>query len=193
VSILEFPIPRFCGKYRATMRKKIHLFLTLGVLLVACSPLAVTPEPSLLNTPSAVPATASTPTLAPDPTDSPTPVFSSSPYNDGMAARRNGDYARAIAAFQLVQNSNPGPDLAQEAQYRLGEAYWLNNDDTRAINTLGAYLKANPSGAHALKHSISLQIRTERQRTMLMRSHSTKRIATNPQPWSAIPTPRLPM
>jgi len=48
-----------------------------------------------------------------------------------------------------VLNSQPTNDLAQEAQYRLGEAYWLNNDDARAISTLSAYLQANPNGAHA--------------------------------------------
>jgi soluble lytic murein transglycosylase len=131
------------------MRKKIQLFLTLGVLLVACSPLTVTPEPSTpLITPSA-PSPIETPTIAPDPTELPTPVFSSSPYNDGIAARRNGDYGRAVAAFQLVLNANPSPELAQEAQYRLGEAYWLSNDDARAITALSAYLKVAPNGAHA--------------------------------------------
>lgn len=66
-----------------------------------------------------------------------------------MTARRNGDYARAIAAFQLVLTANPAADLLQETQYRLAEAYWLNNDDTRTITLLTAYLQANPNGAHA--------------------------------------------
>ena len=66
-----------------------------------------------------------------------------------MAARRNGDYARAVAAFQVTLNSKPSADLQQEAQYRLGEAYWLNNDDAKAVTALNAYLQLNANGAHA--------------------------------------------
>jgi soluble lytic murein transglycosylase len=63
-----------------------------------------------------------------------------------MIARRNGDYRRAIAAFQRVLDSKPVVDLEREARYRLGEAYWLYNDDARAINTLLAYVQGNPDG-----------------------------------------------
>jgi soluble lytic murein transglycosylase len=66
-----------------------------------------------------------------------------------MAARRNGDYARAVAAFQVTLNSKPSADLQQETQYRLGEAYWLNNDDASAVKALTAYLQLNANGAHA--------------------------------------------
>jgi soluble lytic murein transglycosylase len=112
--------------------------------MTACSTVS-TPEPA---TPTPIPTVVDTPTPTPEPTDTPTPVFSSNPYNDGMTARRNGDYARAIAAFQLVLNSKPAADLAQESQYRLGEAYWLNNEDAKSITTWNAYLQANPQGAH---------------------------------------------
>ena len=105
------------------MQQKIWLFLVLGVLLTAC---ATNPSPPPL--PTATPTPVDTPT--PEPADTPTPVFSSNPFNDGMAARRNGDYARAVAAFQLVLKSNPAADpstsagqvLAQETQYRVREA-----------------------------------------------------------------------
>lgn len=66
-----------------------------------------------------------------------------------MIARRNGDYARAATAFQLVLNANPAPDLASEAQFRLGEAYWLRTDFARAIAVLNAYLQSYPNGTHA--------------------------------------------
>lgn len=129
------------------MPNRILFFLTLGVFLVACSSFAVAPTPDPTHIPVQTVYVVATST--PEPTEEPTPVFSSNPYNDGMIARRNGDYARAIAAFRAVLNSQPANDLAQEAQYRLGEAYWLNNDDPRAINILSAYLQANPTGAHA--------------------------------------------
>lgn len=117
--------------------------LALGVLLVACSTFSAPEQP----TPTLTPAV--TPTPTPEPADTPTPAFGSDPYKEGMIARRNGDYARALGAFQATLNANPAPDLAQEAQYRLGEAYWLHNDDVRAINALNAYLQGNPNGAHA--------------------------------------------
>ena len=123
------------------MKNRIWFVLALGIVLAACSSFSSSPTPT--------PPPVDTPTPTPAPVDTPTPAFSSNPYNDGMTARRDGDYARAIAAFQFTLNSNPAPDLAAEAQYRLGEAYWLNNDDARAVAALNTYLQANPTGAHA--------------------------------------------
>lgn len=122
------------------MRLKISL-LALTVLLAACS--------SSSSLASPVSELALTPTPSPEPSPTPTPAFSSNPLNDGMVARRNGDYGRAVTAFQLVLNSDPSTDLAQEAQFRLGEAYWLNNDDANAVSTLNAFLQAYPGGGHA--------------------------------------------
>jgi soluble lytic murein transglycosylase len=124
------------------MRKKILLVLALGALGVACS------SPFALPTPVTTPTRAApleTPT--PEFDELPTPVFSSDPFNDGMIARRNGDYRRAIAAFQRVLDTRPAPDLEREARYRLGEAYWLYGDSARTINTLLAYIQGNPDGA----------------------------------------------
>ena len=129
------------------MQTKKLLILLLGVLLTACSPVIAQPSPEPTALPS--PTLPDTPTSTPEPTDIPTPVFSSNPYTDGMTARRNGDYARALAAFQLVLKSNPAPDLLQESQYRLAEAYWLSNDDTRAISLLTAFLQTYANAAHA--------------------------------------------
>ena len=125
------------------MQKPILFFLTLGVLLVACSTTPIEPTPP----PPPIALSTPTPPPEPEPTEAPTPAFSSDPFNEGLAARRNGNYPRALAAFQLVLNSNPAPDLRQEAQYRLAEATWLSNDDTRAIPLLLAYLQAYPNGA----------------------------------------------
>ncbi|MCX7840211.1 MAG: tetratricopeptide repeat protein [Anaerolineae bacterium] len=124
------------------MPKPIVLVLVLGAFAVACSSSFGIPTP--VTTPTrALPVETPTPEAA----ESPTPVFSSDPFNDGMIARRNGDYRRAIAAFQRVLDSSPSPDLEREARYRLGEAYWLYGDYPRAINTLLAYVQGNPNGA----------------------------------------------
>ncbi|HEX9075874.1 MAG TPA: tetratricopeptide repeat protein [Anaerolineae bacterium] len=124
------------------MQYKTYLVLLLGLALAACSAFsapAPTPEP----TPDV------TPTPSPEPTATPAYVFGPDPFSQGLIARRNGDYARAIAAFQATLNSGPAPELAREAQFRLGEAFWLYNDDVRAINAFGGYLQGNPDGAHA--------------------------------------------
>lgn len=124
------------------MQFKAWLVLTLGLLLAACSVFA---EP----TPTPVPTPASPPTETPEPTPTPAFAFGPDAFSQGLLARRNGDYARAIAAFQATLNSNPAPETAREAQFRLGEAYWLANDADHAVRALLTYLQANPSGAHA--------------------------------------------
>ncbi len=116
--------------------------LITGALLVACSMLS---EP----TPTATPAPTDTPTPTLEPTATPAFVFGPDAFSQGLIGRRNGDYARAIAAFQTTLNSKPAADVAQEAQFRLGEAYWLFGDDNRAVSALNAYLQANPNGPHA--------------------------------------------
>lgn len=112
-----------------------------SALLIACSTLiaeAPTPEPTL----------AVTPTSTPEPTATPAFVFGADPFSQGLIARRNGDYARAVAAFQAALGSNPAPDVMQAAQFRLGEVAWLANDHGRAIGAFTAYLQAYPTGAH---------------------------------------------
>lgn len=128
------------------MSTKSVLVLVLGAFVIACSSSLGRPTP--VTTPTrALPIETPTPEAA----ESPTPVFSSNPFNDGMLARRNGDYRRAIAAFQRVLDAQPTPDLAREARYRLGEAYWLYGDYPRAINTLLAYVQGNPTGTRVLE------------------------------------------
>ena len=122
--------------------KKWLVILELGLLLTACSALAEPP-------PTPTPEPTIPPTATPEPTATPAFVFGPDPFSQGMIARRNGDYARAIAAFQTTLNSKPAPELAAEAQFRLGEVYWLYNDDDRAAAALNAYLQSNPNGAHA--------------------------------------------
>ena len=124
------------------MQYKTYLVLLLALALAACSAFSA-------PTPTPEPTPAITPTPSPEPTATPAYVFGPDPFSQGLIARRNGDYARAIAAFQATLNSGPSPELAGEAQFRLGEAFWLYNDDVRAINAFGGYLQGNPDGVHA--------------------------------------------
>ncbi len=128
------------------MPSKILLALALGLgVLTACSAFEhPTPTPvALVPTPEITP-----PPPTPEPTATPAFVFGPDPFSQGMLARRNGDYARAIAAFQTALNSNPAPDAAAEAQFRLGEAYWLTGDADHAVRAFTAYLNMDPDGAH---------------------------------------------
>ncbi len=96
---------------------------------------------------SAEPAAPSEPT--PEISETPTLAFSSNPFNDGIAARRNGDYARAAAAFQRVLNSKPDAALAADAQFRLAEAHYLLRDYARALPAFDAFLQQYPSSPRA--------------------------------------------
>lgn len=123
------------------MHERYIFVIVLGALLAACSTETAPPAPE--------PVATSFPTPVAAPTEIPTPTFSSNPFSDGIVARRNGDYARAVAAFQLVLATNPAPDLMAEAQFRLGEAYWLKDDYPHALQALSTYLQVNPKGVHA--------------------------------------------
>jgi tol-pal system protein YbgF len=59
--------------------------------------------------------------------DSPLPgADDKAAYQAAFAALKDGQYDRAIAAFQKFLVSFPGSQLADNAQYWLGEAYYVN-------------------------------------------------------------------
>lgn len=124
---------------------KAILLLALNALIAACT---VASDPLPPPTATSIPTDTPTPISSPEPTALPPVISGSDPLSQGMIARRNGDYGRAAAAFQATLNSNPSADVAREAQFRLGEAYWLDHDDDHAVNALKNYLQANPQGAH---------------------------------------------
>ncbi|MBI3741730.1 MAG: tetratricopeptide repeat protein, partial [Chloroflexi bacterium] len=106
-----------------------RLILGAIIFLAACVPIPQAASVELTPTPDVIA----------------TPAFSSDPFNDGLIARRNGDYARARAAFQRALDSNPAPDLATDARFRLAEADWLNRDYARAVPAFSAFLQQNPN------------------------------------------------
>ena len=156
-----------------------------------------TPTPRPTSTATASPTATNTPrpTVTPQPTQipTPTPASSADAFAIGMSARHNGDYARAIAAFQIALNLKPSADLAREAQFRLGEAYRRAGDDDRALAALNVYLQSNPTGAHALETHYFLadilggerkdyasalaHLRTLRQQTKTLQADTDARIA----------------
>ncbi len=159
---------------------------------------AFTPRPT--GTATLTPRPTSTATLTPRPTatprptqtPTPTPASSTDAFAIGMAARHNGDYARASAAFQIALNLKPPVDVAREAQFRLGEAYHLARDEDQALVALNAYLQANPAGTHSLETHYFLadaydarkdytnalaQLRAFRQQTQTLAGETDARIA----------------
>jgi len=70
-------------------------------------------------------------------------------FEEGLAQYRAGNLNGAIGTFEQYLNSGAnGPEAAQ-AQYWLGEAYYMQRNYDMASRYLGAYLKAQPNGDRA--------------------------------------------
>ena len=78
---------------------------------------------------SASPSTPSAPSATTDSggSDADTSVESRQLYDQGFAALRQGDTETAIQQFRLLLQSHPESKEAPDAQYWLGETYWLAN------------------------------------------------------------------
>ena len=93
-------------------------------------------------------------------------------YEEGLAQYRAGDLNGAIGTFEQYLNSGAsGPEAAQ-AQYWLGDAYYMQRNYDMASRYLGAYLKAQPNGDRAqaalsrLVESLRAMGRTEDANTL---------------------------
>ena len=93
-------------------------------------------------------------------------------YETGLAQYRAGDLNGAIGTFEQYLNSDAsGPEAAQ-AQYWLGDAYYMQRNYDMASRYLGAYLKAQPNGDRAqaalsrLVESLRAMGRTEDANTL---------------------------
>ncbi|MBI4673976.1 MAG: tetratricopeptide repeat protein [Chloroflexi bacterium] len=96
------------------------------------------------------------PTLVPNnregtrPPDQPTlPANASEAFQQGVVARRNGDYVRAATAFRAAAQTSSDPALARQAQFQLGEALYLAADFTNAVPALEAVVQQNDGDALA--------------------------------------------
>ncbi|MFQ6057881.1 MAG: tetratricopeptide repeat protein [Anaerolineae bacterium] len=140
-------------KGQGTPGQAIALFLTIALLLAACvGRAAPSPAPEATATPLPSPTATVTATI----TSTPTPTLEPTPtpwvvrhWQEGYVHQRNGDYARAIAAYQALLASQPPMDEVREARFRLGETYLLDKDYPQAIETLQRFLDDYPDDEQA--------------------------------------------
>jgi tol-pal system protein YbgF len=70
-------------------------------------------------------------------------------YDAAFAALKGGDYAKAIAGFKGLVASYPQSPLASNAQYWLGEAYYVTHDYPNAITAFQAVTAQWPDSRKA--------------------------------------------
>jgi tol-pal system protein YbgF len=70
-------------------------------------------------------------------------------YNQSFDALKAGSYSIAITGFKDFLGSYPQSPLAENAQYWLGEAYYVNHDYDPAADAFRAALKKWPDGRKA--------------------------------------------
>jgi tol-pal system protein YbgF len=62
-------------------------------------------------------------------------------YASALQLLRQEDYDRAVQQFRNFQRSYPTSDVADDAQYWIGESYFIQKDYNRAILELNDVLK----------------------------------------------------
>lgn len=67
-------------------------------------------------------------------------------YREGFDLMRRGDYQTAIQKFREFLRKSPKADLADNAQYWIGEAYYAARDYNRAILEFNEVLLRYPKG-----------------------------------------------
>lgn len=92
------------------------------------------------------PLSASAPKPVAPSTNSAAPVAGSqTPYQEAFAAFRNGQVVEAIAQFSALLSKDPNNQLANNAQFWLGEAYRVNKDIPSAKKAFNAVLEKYPT------------------------------------------------
>jgi tol-pal system protein YbgF len=74
------------------------------------------------------------------------PASAPAEYRDGIELLRRGDNAGAIQKLREFLRKSPKSDLADDAQYWIGEAYYSNRDYNRAILEFNEVLLRYPKG-----------------------------------------------
>jgi tol-pal system protein YbgF len=85
---------------------------------------------------------------APDSSSAPSSV-EQAVYNQAFDALKAGSYSVAIAGFKDFMTHYPASPLAENAQYWLGEAYYVNHDYDPAANAFRTVLKKWPNSRKA--------------------------------------------
>jgi tol-pal system protein YbgF len=103
---------------------------------------AAAPEPS----PSTSAASAQ---QSPDVASAQVPEAEKQEYQQGYDDLRNGRTDQAISKFNAFIASHPGSAYASNAQYWLGEAYRVNQDNASARKAFNGVIEAYPNSAKA--------------------------------------------
>ena len=110
---------------------------------------SLTPTSTLTPTPSPTPTSTLTPTSTHTPTPTPQPAER---LEAGRAYQTNGDYARAIAEYEVLL-SDKAAEEAREASFLIGETHFLNGDYQLAEEALERFRRDYPDderGAQAI-------------------------------------------
>jgi tol-pal system protein YbgF len=74
------------------------------------------------------------------------PASAPAEYRQGLDLLRSGDFPAAIQKLREFLRKSPKADLADDAQYWIGEAYYANRDYNRAILEFNEVLLRYPKG-----------------------------------------------
>lgn len=77
-------------------------------------------------------------------------------YNFAIGLLARQDYPAAEGAFREFVGAHPGDRLAGNAQYWLGETYYVRNDMTKAAQTFLEGVKKYPDGPKAADTMLKL-------------------------------------
>jgi len=110
--------------------------------LATTPPAAITPPPPAATTPP--PAIAPPPVSAPPPVPPADPALAQAEYDTALAVLREGRYADAALAFKQFLNNQPGSTLADNANYWLGETYYVTRDFDQALATFNTLVSKYP-------------------------------------------------
>lgn len=104
------------------------------------SALATIQAPSPTSTPTGMPTATLSPSPTPSPTDTPTATPPAA-WQDAYTFQRNGDYDRAIQAYQALLNTQPADDQVHAAMFHLGQTYFLASNYAEVVRTLELFLQ----------------------------------------------------
>ncbi|HET9761988.1 MAG TPA: tol-pal system protein YbgF [Casimicrobiaceae bacterium] len=132
------------GKLDDLMHRLDALDARIAAIEQSRGPVTGTPPPPGGEAPAMV---APTPGASEGPLASiPVPASAPAEYRDGIELLRRGDNGGAIQKLREFLRKSPKSDLADDAQYWIGEAYFANRDYNRAILEFNEVLLRYPKG-----------------------------------------------
>ena len=80
----------------------------------------------------------------PPPEPQPDPIMAKADYDKAFSLLRRGHYQQAVRSFQEYLHHHPGDDQVANAEYWVGEAYYVMRNYQEAIRHIGAFLARYP-------------------------------------------------